>query len=196
VTHFWCQVVPSSAKLWIRWIRCRIPGCLFLINSLMVLAPEKMVPFEWPGPMEPHGAPWGLHGAHGTPMELPWGPKGVFLCPCSGHHHTADVIMQRTSSRSAAQRRLMCVDVRTSMGAHGTPMGPLGVPRGPMGTPWGLMGLSWSLCGAPCARKGPHTGARNYIHKLPIHRHRAAVTRTSCLYGMHVHARRVLQHAV
>ena len=52
------------------------------------------------------------------------------------------------------------------MKPHGRPMGPHGAP---MGCPRGAM--------------GPHgfvktTRAREYIRKLPIHRHRAAVTGT------------------
>ena len=92
----------------------------------------------------------------------PWGPMGPAWGPWDPH-----------GTPMGAQGTPMGSPwgpMRTSMGAHGPPMGP-------NGTPWGLMGPSWSLCGAPCARKGPHTGARNYIHKLPIHRRRAAVTR-------------------
>ena len=65
-------------------------------------------------------------------------------------------------------------------GAPGGPMGPHG-PWGPIGRPWGCQ---WGAHGAPMGRHGvpwgahgfgKTPGAREYIHKLPIHRHRAAV---------------------
>ena len=60
------------------------------------------------------------------------------------------------------------------MKPHGRPMGPHGAPMGFMGRPWGAHGAPWM---------GPHgfvktTRAKEYIRKLPIHRHRAAVTGT------------------
>ena len=55
--------------------------------------------------------------------------------------------------------------------AHGEHLGEHGAPVEPMGVPWAAQKASRASYGAPTDRPW---GAKAYIHKLPIHRHRAA----------------------